>query len=359
MNKRDFIIIFQILVGFLPVLLFGKANYAKIEEFYAETGLISAYFFGVFMNSSVYLVNRYQLLWKRYFYGNLLSLLGVVGLALLIGHLYLRDFNGHFIIIVFFMTIKNSVHSIGLTLGLYRSFFWKELFSIIILLLYFVSLLYLEFNLNLLLGTYFLYMLPSIFFIIRLFRRNFSWALFDYRNWFSGYFDPLASGLIITVPRLIILSSDLIEKDTYLLSIRFSFALVSLTSSFFWIRTTRELSKEFYHENFRKTVIYLDWAKWLLILGVLSVLIFFINSNVFTFTISTILVYLLAVILTTFLRYNKSELGRNVYFCLISLSLSLGFSLNYNFYLLVYISILSIAFLYFQLYINRHTISLD
>ena len=74
LKKSDLIFIVQMSTGFFPILLYNTDNYLEIEKFLLVSGLINAYFFGLFVNSSVFVVNRFQSFWKDYLIGNLFCL---------------------------------------------------------------------------------------------------------------------------------------------------------------------------------------------------------------------------------------------------------------------------------------------
>ena len=354
LKTSDLIFIVQMSTGFFPILLYNTDNYLEIEKFLLVSGIINAYFFGLFVNSSVFVVNRFQSFWKDYLIGNLFCLTIVFILLILFNSFFETEYSNTFIILSYFIAIRNSIFAVILTLGLFRYLLLIEIISTILLLLAYLLMIVFPLNDIFLLSSYFLYISPLLFFIIRLLIIK-KWKLkFDYKNWFSGYLDPLANGLLVNIPRLIILESNIVGKSLYLIYTRFSFAFISLSSQLFWARTTRFLSKEFYFKKFGKTKTYVNFSIIIIIMSVISIIIFKYNPNPIIYVSSLILVFLSLILPMTFLRYKKSAIERSIFFGVLAFLLTINVQTDmFKFFLLVSIS--SIATTFYIIFYIRYS----
>ena len=354
LKKSDLIVLVQLMPGFLPILLYSTDNYIEIEKFLLISGLINAYFFGFFVNSSVFVVNRFQSLWKDYLMGNLFSLLIVFISLFLFNSFFITKYDNTFIVLAFIMAIKNSISPVIITLGLIRYSLLIEIISSILLLVAYLLMIVFPLNNIFLLSSYFIYLSPFLFFLyVGVIRKK--WKLrFDYKNWASGYLDQLANGLLVNIPRLIILESNIVGKSLYFLSTRISFAFIGALSNLFWIRTNRFLSKEFYFKKFDKTRIYIKFSILITIMSVISIIIFKYNPHPIIYVSSLILVFLSLIIPMTFLRYKKSAIERSVFFGVLAILLTINEQTDmFNFFLLV--SIASILTTIYTIFYIRYS----
>lgn len=354
LKKGDLIVLVQLIPGFLPILLYSTDNYIEIEKFLLISGIINAYFFGFFVNSSVFVVNRFQSLWKDYLMGNLFSLMIVFISLILINSFLTTKYDNTYIVFAFMIAIKNSISPVIITLGLIHYSLLIETLSSILLLVSYLLMIVFPLNNIFLLSSYLLYISPFLCFLYMGVIRK-KWKLrFDYKNWASGYLDQLANGLLVNIPRLIILESNLIEKSFYFLSTRISFAFITALTNLFWIRTNRFLSKEFYFMKFDKTNLFVKYNVIILILSIISILIFRHNQNPIIYVSSLILVFICLTIPMTFLRYKKSHIERFLFFGVLAFFLSVNSQSNmFNFFLLVSITSF-LTTIYIIFFIHNH-----
>ena len=354
LKKSDLIVLVQLMPGFLPILLYSTDNYIEIEKFLLISGLINAYFFGFFVNSSVFVVNRFQSLWKDYLMGNLLSITIVFILLLLYNYFFTTKYGNTFIVLSYFMAIKNSISPVIITLGLISYSLLIEIIAVIFLLIAYLLMIVFQLNNIFLLSSYFIYLSPFLFFLyLGVIKKK--WKLrFDYKNWFSGYLDQLANGLLVNIPRLIIFESNIVGKSFYFLCTRISFAFIGALTNLFWIRTNRFLSKEFYFKKFDKTRIYIKFSILITIMSVISIIIFKYNPQPIIYVSSLILVFLSLILPMTFLRYKKSAIERSVFFGVLAFLLTINVQTDmFKFFLLVSIS--SIATIFYIIFYIRYS----
>lgn len=331
---RNVLLCIQVSSGFLPILLFGTNNYIVVEDLIISINLISGIGFGLFSNSSSFLPGRFNSIWKDYFFGNIFIMFILFLLSLSLIYFFQLNYNIYNIGLAFCFSIKNSVIPILISLGLYKQALFKELFTFIILLFYFLFSRIFIFDFDVLIFIYFVSFTPYLLFIFYLINKYKILVKFDLKNWTAGYLDPLANSLLSNSPREIVLNSSLNSKDDFLFAIRIVSALYTFLGQFFWMRFNNVISKECYSRKYLKLKILFKFNAMLIFLSFLSVLFSLFFLSTYTLPVSILLLFLSFTLPMNFFRYSNSALNRSIYFSLISGIVFFLMSFNISFFLI-------------------------